>query len=54
MPEPTLLTQVKKWEDLFIALYKRKPKMIEREQFFFGMLFCQIDNLEKKCCNFGG
>lgn len=32
------LRQVREWEDLFFSLYERKPKMIEREQYFLGKL----------------
>ena len=29
---------MKAWELYFVATYKRKPKMIEREQYFIGRL----------------
>jgi len=36
--DESIFDQVKEWEDTFRALYKRKPRMIEREQYFIGAI----------------
>jgi hypothetical protein len=47
MDSHATLVMIRKWEDLFLALYKRKPKLIEREQFLFGILFYQVERMEE-------
>ena len=39
---PSVLPIIKEWEDLFMKMYKRAPRPIEREQFFFGLLYGKI------------
>ena len=33
-----MLKMIRDWEELFVKLYRRKPRMIEREQFMIGVL----------------
>ena len=40
--EHPMLPIIKEWEDLFMKMYKRAPRPIEREQFFLGLLYGKI------------
>lgn len=43
------LALIREWEEIFISIYKRKPKMIEREQFFWGVLLERIARATARC-----